>query len=321
MKFSLIFWPPLSAAIFINLMSCGVMTPKIQEVWDVDIPANSLPDLPAAYTASSRLSYEVQRRIYCDVKEGVTLASTIPVSHGETLENAKIIRGGLFPEGWGVQVSINLQVEESFALNPGVSLVSPLANAVSNAGSARPVVTPQSSSVGFGATLSSAATTTNKVVPYWSVRELIGIPKKKSKCEIDPSTGVFKNDPFDIAHVPKINSSPFITDSDLGIKEWIVGEMINWTLMKGEGKGPYKGDSKGPGPNIISREFNFVIVTAANATPSWKLARVTANTGGPFLGVDRTKTHGAIITIGPQDEKTNQTFFASQIGQEVRRRF
>ncbi len=71
-------------------------------------------------------------------------------------------------------------------------------------------------------------------------------------------------------------------------------------------------------PDTISIEIKFVIVSSGNVTPTWKLLRVSANTGStPLFGMGRTRTHDLIITIGPPTQSTAYTHLASQIGNAV----
>jgi hypothetical protein len=71
-------------------------------------------------------------------------------------------------------------------------------------------------------------------------------------------------------------------------------------------------------PDTLSIEIKFVIVSSGNVTPTWKLVRVSANTGStPLFSMGRTRTHDLIITIGPPTPATANTHLASQIGNAV----
>jgi len=70
-------------------------------------------------------------------------------------------------------------------------------------------------------------------------------------------------------------------------------------------------------PQAVSLEIKFVVVTSGNATPTWKLVRVSANTGAPLFGVGRTRTHDLIITVGPNNANATNAHLASQIGAAV----
>jgi hypothetical protein len=87
-----------------------------------------------------------------------------------------------------------------------------------------------------------------------------------------------------------------------------------------KGAGNQGGGNQGGGqkPESISIEIKFVIVTSGNVTPTWKLVNVSANTGSaPFFNIGRTRTHDLIVTIGPNNQQTNNSHLASQIGNAV----
>jgi hypothetical protein len=73
----------------------------------------------------------------------------------------------LLPPRWGVRVAVELQVDETGELNPGVSFIEPLSDG-------------QSRALGLGATLSSQGTREDKFGNYWNLDkhllELIGFP-------------------------------------------------------------------------------------------------------------------------------------------------
>ena len=299
---------------------CGLGVPQIKEAWDEDIPADPQHHRVFPISANTRIEFEIRKRIYCDLRWAVLKANTIPVQSGP-MDKLTTDRSGLFPKNWGAEISLSLQVDETGALNPGVTFNGLMPNYVTDAAAPHPVVTAQSSSVGLGGTLSSTATRVDKFDPHYSIQYLSRRIEDKSVCERNPA-GNYINDPFDVI-VKKSISSPFIIDSnDLGIEDWLVGSMMNYALLEDmpkQGKGPKKGDSKAPGPDTLTLEEKFVIITSGSVTPSWKLARISANTGMlPFIQAGRTRTHDLIITIGPQnDPQTHDTFFASQVGQAV----
>ncbi|HKH81891.1 MAG TPA: hypothetical protein VKA03_09880 [Methylovirgula sp.] len=56
--------------------------------------------------------------------------------------------------------------------------------------------------------------------------------------------------------------------------------------------GPFK-------QNVLSHEVKFEILSSGNATPGWKLTRVSINQTGTFLSASRDRTNDLIITFGP----------------------
>jgi len=57
--------------------------------------------------------------------------------------------------------------------------------------------------------------------------------------------------------------------------------------------------SQHPLYNTLTEEINFVGAYGGSFNPSWKLARISANTSGNLLAAMRTNTNDLIITIGP----------------------
>jgi hypothetical protein len=91
-----------------------------------------------------------------------------------------------------------------------------MANAVQTFGVGNTVTTPQSFSLGFGATLSSTATRIDKFNPQYSIAFLSQRKTNDSVC--NPG-----NDNW--ASISP-TSSPFQIESDLGIKQWLVGALL-----------------------------------------------------------------------------------------------
>jgi hypothetical protein len=292
------------------LAGCGLLVPNIKEIWDQDIPADPASNTPKI-TGTAQIEYEVEERIFCELRVAVGEAERYFVQTGSKTQK------GLFPPDWGAQVALSLEVDESSALNPGVAINNVFPNAVHTfgPGTTGSVTTAQSANFGFGATLSSTATRIDKFNPYWSIADL-------SKPILPTSSCYRANDPFISNGITPASSSPFIIESDLGIEDWLVGAMfvdriIPSTPQKSSsssGGGGGGGGGGGAKPESISIEIKFVIVSNGNATPTWKLVRVSANTTGTSFSLGRTRTHDLIITIGPNSQQTNNSHLAQQIG-------
>jgi hypothetical protein len=288
-----------------GLAGCGLVVPDIKEAWDADRPANPATGEPKI-SATAQIEFEIKKRVYCELKEAVQAVNQIEVSSG-SYGRLSPPKRGILPLAWGAQVSLSLQVDESAALNPGVAFNQVMPNAISVFGPSNTVTTSQSFNLGFGAALSSTATRIDKFDPYWSIAYLMIPEKPYSVCRDG-------NDPFQEIGWKPASSSPFILHSDLGIKEWLQGAIFTDVLLHSVGK------AVGPGaqnPDVVSYEIKFVIVSSGNVTPTWKLAKVSANTAGNFFSTGRTRTHDLIITIGPKDSTSLQSNLALQIGNAV----
>jgi hypothetical protein len=242
----------------------------------------------------------------------------------------------MIPSDWIAQLSLSLEVDESSALSPGVTFNQVMANSIKTFGVGNTVTTPQSFNLGFGATLSSTATRTDKFDPTYSIAWLILPNTQHDIC-------IQKNDIFYATGVVPAQSSPLIV-SDLGIEKWLLGAMLTENLLpsqppiqpKAAKKKPTKvadlsGNTGGSGssgsggggggslgPFSVSVEIKFVIVSSGNVTPTWKLVNISANTGSsPLFSAGRTRTHDLIITVGPATQQTQNSNLALQIGNSV----
>lgn len=270
------------------LGACGLSVPDIKEAWDADRPANPVTGEPKI-SGTAQIEFEIKKRIYCDLRDAVQAVNSIEVSTGP-YDKSGPPKKGIIPPKWGAQVSLSLQVDESSALNPGLTFDELISS---------------SFSLGLGGTLSSTASRIDKFNPSWSIAYLMRPDTPHSVCKAG-------NDPFEQLRWKPASSSPFILESDLGIKEWLHGAMFTDVLLHSVGSSG--GDPK---PDTVSYEIKFVIVSSGSVTPTWKLVRFSANTSGDFFSLGRTRIHDLIITIGPNDSTTLDSHLASQIGNAV----
>jgi hypothetical protein len=321
------------------LVGCGLAVPDIKEAWDQDIPPGTLsPDQKTKVSGTAQMEFEIRKRIFCELRDAVQAVNEIP---WEVDGKSKPV----LPADWGANVAISLQVDESSAISPGVSLNTPMHNGIVNfageylgpttvtgAGlltaapatqTFGPLAMAQSYAFGLGGTLSSTATRIDKFNAFWPVGYLMQRVKDSSKF-------VCAEDPFLAKGISSVSSSPLT--SDLGIKEWLEGVMMGNRLLPsvdvpqnfaGGGTSPKGSKSSGGASSpikqadTVSEEIKFVIVSNGNVTPAWKLVRVSANNNSTLFATGRTRTHDLIITIGPVNETSASTFLASQIGQAV----
>lgn len=312
-----------------GLAGCGLTIPNIKEVWDADYPGDPKTLIPAI-SGAAQIEFEIKKQIYCELRAAVYAVSHYTVTESETLGGKPVNQKPFIPPEWIAQVVLNLQVDESVSLNPGLSLNQVMANAVKAFGVGNTVTTPQSFSLGFGATLSSTATRIDKFNPQYSIAFLAKPETEYGVCKPE-------NDPFKKQGWATPSSSPFLIESDLGIKDWLVGAMVVNNFLpsdltpstpvhacaskcraRGGSTGGDGAGSSGGGAaskaDTVSYEIKFFIVSSGNVTPTWKLIPVSANTGSsPFFGVGRTRTHDLIITIGPDTTVTSNANLASQI--------
>jgi uncharacterized membrane protein YgcG len=331
-----------AALISVGLSGCGLTIPQVGEFWDHDYLGD--PDLTKGnptLTATAQIEYEIKQKVYCELRYAVQQAELIPVG------NEKLA----IPHDWGVQLQLSLEVDESVALTPSVTFTRYLTNVMKIFGvfpitkTTNDVTIAQSFSLGFGATLSSEALRTDKFNTYYSIKNLrhqeTAICKDDGKP--DPQEDPFNRD----LKWPPARSSPLLIQSDLGIKDWLIGALFYDIALpssspqpsppvngggklegKLEGKASSGGSSSGGGggagggggfnQDSFSQEIKFIIISSGNIQPTWKLLPVSANAGNtPFFSIGRTRTHDLLMTIGPPTQRTTNDFLASQIGQAV----
>ncbi|WP_187387887.1 hypothetical protein [Bradyrhizobium sp.] len=293
------------------LAGCGLTNPQISEIWDRDYPGDVSTQTPPI-SATAQIEFEIKKRIYCELKSAVYTANHFSVTESDSVTGKKTVKmQSLIPLDWSAQVALSLQVDESVALNPGLTFNQLLQNATTVFG-VQTITTPQSFTLGLGATASSTATRIDKFNPEYSVAFLSQKPTSADYI-CDPARP--ENDPFRRLGWEPASSSPFLMQSDLGIEKWLLGAMFVNALLPSDVL-PKKGGANKV--DSVSYEIKFVIVTNGNITPTWRLVRISANSGGAtFLGSGRTRTHDLIITIGPKTNETNNAHLASQIGSAV----
>ena len=172
------------------------------------------------------------------------------------------------PDSWGVQMSLNLSVNESTSFNPGATLNYPRAPIDSFGSPFSP-----SFAASFGGELSTTATRQDTFTFYYLVTDIEG--EKPEECRKSPPKG-----------------SSLLLQSDLGIKNWLQNAMNIRSSV---------GQSRRWDQEAITYHITFQIVTSAGATPTWTLLKVTGgnNGSGSLLGVKRDRTHELTLTFGP----------------------
>jgi hypothetical protein len=169
-----------------------------------------------------------------------------------------------FLSKWGTTVTITITVEDQTGLAPGISLFPfpSLGN----------VSTPQPFSLSIGGSASVNALRTETI-----------------QFTIKNETLIFTH-PCD----HPLTLSGVLIDGDLKIKEFIYDKAF--VIHQGNGLWenyiPY---------NTWTEEITFVSSYGGNVTPTWKLARVSANTSSNLVTALRTNTNDLIITLGPLD--------------------
>jgi hypothetical protein len=282
----------LVTALNVSLLAgCGTYVPQIREFYEGPDVTPNLND---------GVEFQIKEKIFCEL-----VTALKKVRHDITVSDRPSI-----PDDFGVQVQINLTVEETGALNPSVTLNDTMRNA-----SVLGVTVPQSFNFGASGTLSSAATRIDTSYSYYIVGRIAG---KGANLFCDKQNNVH-------------GSSPFL-ESNLGIEKYLAGAVQGAAVFrsseipkapKGGGQGGGAANADGGGGSskkidIYSYEVKFVIVSNGSANPTWKLVNVSAGTGTlPLVSAGRTRTHDLVLTFGPSTGQglysAFQTHFTNQI--------
>jgi hypothetical protein len=161
-------------------------------------------------------------------------------------------------KGWGAKVTFTLTVDEKGGVSPGLTFVSPYE------------ISSQTVSLGLGGSLSSEATRKETIGYTFAFSDLLkGTPIKECS-----------------------NENGTVIHSDLKISEFIDSKAflarVPGSVSANSDKAPY---------STFSDQITFVVVYSGNLTPSWKLVRLSANSGGNFLTASHSKTQDVLITL------------------------
>jgi hypothetical protein len=179
-------------------------------------------------------------------------------------------------DAWGTTITHTITVEDQTGVSPGVSAVTPMNNGllVFPAANGGNVTLPQSFSFSLGGTASANSLRTETVQYTYSNSQLMDV-YDGSSCR-DLQRGV-------------------MIDGDLKIKEFIFDKAVV--------AGPSISIDPALGPSIpfntFTEEITFVGSYGVSATPTWHLARLSANASSNLLVSQRTNTNDLIITLGP----------------------
>jgi len=179
----------------------------------------------------------------------------------------------------GTTVTQTINASDQSGIAPGITLISPFENAIFQFPKGGNVTAAQSFSFSLGVTASANATRAETIQYTFPNKQLINLPG--AFCDQKP-TGVFVDGDLKIAN--------FIHD-----KATISAEYNKFAREAGIG-------GKAADDNIfntITEEITFVAAYGGSATPTWKLARFSANTNSNLLVGERIITNDLIVTIGP----------------------
>jgi hypothetical protein len=154
------------------------------------------------------------------------------------------------------------------------------------------VTSPQSASLGIGASAAATATRTETIQFTYLNSDLLQFGKAFPDCAQTEVKGAqvdgdlkIRQFLYDKAMIARLGSASLYDKRSVGFKA---------TNFKRPDH-PFEW----PVYNTFTEEITFIAAYGGNLTPSWKLARFTANTSSSLLAAERTYTNDLIITMGP----------------------
>ena len=249
-----------------------------------------------------------------DDQDAAAAAAALGIAQGPSLSWLKT---------WAAQVTLTITVDEKSSLNPGVSLNKILENAITKFPNGT-VTTAQSSSIGFGGTVSADGT--RKETVAWLIdfsRFTNPGSLKLAKKKRDQLYEVARETRSSTIPSPCSNQNGILIENDLKLREWLY-TVLTPAFPRGGIVPDYSGslatEAKTSKKDVISHEVTFVILYNGNVTPSWKLVNVSVNQGSlPLFSAQRSRTQDLLISMGPTADgqpslAVQNATLASQIG-------
>jgi hypothetical protein len=272
-----------------QLSGCGTYVPEIAEVWEsVDVKTN--------------MEFRIKMNIFCEMVNALR----------EVRQTIRVGGKPSIPDDYGVQMQINLTVDEVGALNPSVGYQELLPNVLRHIVKgplATMVTVPQSFNLNGTGTLSSDASRLDTVYSYYNVGKVVS-PVNVATC----------NNP----QLHNTEGSSPLLKSNLGIADYLKANVEGADVLASSTPAS-GGAGKSAKYDVFSYDVKFIIVTSGGINPVWKLVNITAGTGNlPLVTAGRTRTHELILTFGPGTvQPANfalQTHFTNQIIQSNQQR-
>jgi hypothetical protein len=191
---------------------------------------------------------------------------------------------------WGAAVNLSIMVDELSGLTPGVSLKTPLQNVISTFPTGGNVTSPQSVSLGIGASATAHATRTETIQFTYSNPDLLNQAKHR-----------FVQDPAGPAVCDR-SAEGIMINSNLKIDDFIYDKATIASLKNDISTHPTWAPY-----SLFQDQITFVATFGGSLTPTWTFARIAVDPTSPTVSATRTKTNTLIITLGELSTKATPT--------------
>lgn len=266
-----------------TLAACGLYTPAKDPLSDDSVNPIS--------GKTKQGSYEnlIVDHVTCEISQGLYEAKRLQLP---------------WLEKWGTTVTQTITAEDQSGLSPGLSTIAPFHNVIFPFSPGGNVTSPQSFLLSFGGAASANALRTETIQYTFRNSDIVHI--------VDPGTCASKQ-------------TGVMIDGDLKIREFIYDKAMIAALGNARLSGTVSPANDGsittpkntmttpkkkkvvlagwqqPVFNTFTEEITFVAAFGGSFTPTWHLARLSANTSSNLLIGERTNTNDLIITLGPLD--------------------
>lgn len=238
---------PFALCIALTLAGCGTYVASLQEIGD-----------------EALLVQSVVTSVHCDVANAVK--AVIDKDSGGNLRRLGPVEKEWY-ENWGAEIALTLAFDDKFNLSPNAVGMPP---------------TPANSifTIGGNATIASAATRTDKVNYFYTMKQLYA----RAPCK----TGL----------QPRQGAPSIMIQNDLRTADWLNDQLLPYQTREANLETSAKGML---GQNVLSHEVKFVVSTSGGVNPAFVLTQASINQSGTFLGASRDRTSDLIVTFGPLD--------------------
>jgi hypothetical protein len=188
---------------------------------------------------------------------------------------------------WGTAITLTITAEDQSGLSPGLSLTTPFANKIFTFPTGGNVTSPQSFNLGLGGSATANATRSETIQFTYTNAGLLNAANN------------FLLEQPNLDDACKFLQTGVMIDGDLKIWEFIYDKAV--IAATGNASAYVSGTQHPSWPlyNTFTENITFTATFGGNATPTWKLARVSADSSSTLLSAMRTNTNQLTITMGP----------------------
>lgn len=268
----------------------GLLLVVVLPLWGCGLQVPDMGGLGQKPLEEAFTEMDLVNHVKCEIHLGVRDALRVWAKGGPAGGN-----GVEWLKTWDAKVSLKLTVDDTNSLNPGATLTQPMHNVISFFSEGGNVTSSQFFSLGLGLQASAELTRAETLAFTFHIADLLKYdPLRDDETSCNghgqvPVLGTLKIDEFIVTKAGMAASPDTVPNN---------GVISPFT--------------------VFSDEVTFVVTLGGNATPQWKLVKVTANSTSPFYNAVRKRTQDVTIAMGPPNSREVTAIYqASLTGQAV----